>query len=130
MAKEKGINISLIAFEDSESQIEILKGIAENSGGDNYQIYNQFNRNMNSFNNNLGMNNMQNMNMGMNNLMNNNFGMNNMMNNNLGMNNMQNMNMGMNNIMNNNDMLSGQIYQFANTSQNRQCVMFNRFNKK
>jgi hypothetical protein len=100
MAKEKGINISLIAFEDSESQIEILKGIAENSGGDNYQIYNQFNRNMNSFNNNLGMNNMQ------------------------------NMNMGMNNIMNNNDMLSGQIYQFANTSQNRQCVMFNRFNQK
>ena len=110
MAKEKGIIISLIAFEDSESQIEILKGIAENSGGDNYQIYNQFNRNMNSFNNNLGMNNMQNMNMGMNNLMNN--------------------NMGMNNIMNNNDMLSGQIYQFANTSQNRQCAMFNRMNKK
>ena len=116
----------------------------------NYQIYNQFNMNMNSFNNNLGMNNMMYNNMGMNNMMNNNFGMNNMMynnmgmnnmmfnnmgmnhmmNNNFGMNNMMNMNMGMNNMMNNNDMLSAQIYQFANTSQNRQCAMFNRMNKK
>ena len=130
----------------------------------NYQIYNQFNMNMNSFNNNLGMNNMMNMNQGMNmGMMNMNPGMNigmmnmnpgmmnmnpGMMNMNPGMMNMNpgmmimnpgmmnmnpgmmNMNPGMNNMMNNNDMLSAQIHQFANTSQNRQCMMFNRLNQK
>ena len=102
----------------------------------NYQIYNQFNMNMNSFNNNLGMNNMMNMNQGMNmGMMNMNPGMNiGMMNMNPGMMNMNpgmmNMNHGMNNMMNNNDMLSAQIHQFANTSQNRQCMMFNRLNQK
>jgi hypothetical protein len=63
----------------------------------NYQIYNQFNMNMNSFNNNLGMNNMMNMNQGMNmGMMNMNPGMNiGMMNMNPGM---MNMNPGMMNM--------------------------------
>ena len=145
----------------------------------NSQIYHQFNSNMNSFNNSLGMNNMMMNNqvhmmnnmMGMNNMpysnmgmMNNMMGMNNMSNSNMGMMNnmnmgmnnmgmmnnmnmgmnnmgmMNNMNMGMNNMgmmnnmnmMNNNmsDMLSAQIHSLSNTSQNRQCAMFNRMNQK
>ena len=34
MAKEKGVVISLITFEDSESEIDILKNMVENSGGE------------------------------------------------------------------------------------------------
>ena len=37
-AKEKGIVISLIAFEDSESEINILKNMVENSGGDIFRV--------------------------------------------------------------------------------------------
>ena len=108
-------------------------------------------QNMNMMNNNMRMNNMMNNNMGMYNMMNNNMSMNNMMNNNMGkynmmnnympqnnmmnnympQNNMMNNNMGMNMNMNNmNDMFSAQIHSLSNTSQSRQCVMFNRLNQK
>jgi len=108
-------------------------------------------QNMNMMNNNMRMNNMMNNNMGMYNMMNNNMSMNNMMNNNMGkynmmnnympqnnmmnnympQNNMMNNNMGMNINMNNmNDMFSAQIHSLSNTSQSRQCVMFNRLNQK
>ena len=38
IAKEKGIIISLIAFEDSESEIYFLKNMVENSGGDIFRV--------------------------------------------------------------------------------------------
>ena len=42
IAKEKGIVISLIAFEDSESQINILKNMIELSGGDIFRVNPKF----------------------------------------------------------------------------------------
>ena len=42
MAKEKGIVISLIAFEDSESQINVLKHMIEQSGGDIFRVNPKF----------------------------------------------------------------------------------------
>ena len=42
IAKEKGIVISLIAFEDSESQINILKNMIEQSGGDIFRVNPEF----------------------------------------------------------------------------------------
>jgi len=100
---------------------------------------------MNNMNNNMNMNNMMMNNMNMNNNMNN-MNMNNMMMNNMNNmmmnNNMNNMNMNnmmMNNNMNNmmmnnmnnmnNDLISGQIYNLSNTSENRQNMMYQR-NKK
>ena len=38
IAKEKGVVISLIAFEDCDSQINILKNMVENSGGDIFRV--------------------------------------------------------------------------------------------
>lgn len=38
MAKQKGVIISLIAFEDSVSQIDIIKGMVEISGGDIFRV--------------------------------------------------------------------------------------------
>ena len=42
IAKERGIVISLIAFEDSESQINILKNMIELSGGDIFRVNPKF----------------------------------------------------------------------------------------
>ena len=42
IAKEKGIVISLIAFEDCESQINILKNMVEYSGGDIFRVNPKF----------------------------------------------------------------------------------------
>ena len=42
MAKEKGIVISLIAFEDSESEIDLLKNMIELSGGDIFRVNPEF----------------------------------------------------------------------------------------
>jgi len=38
IAKEKGVVISLITFEDSESEINILKNMVQNSGGDIFRV--------------------------------------------------------------------------------------------
>ena len=38
IAKEKGIVISLIGFEDCESEIDVLKHMVENSGGDIFRV--------------------------------------------------------------------------------------------
>ena len=38
IAKEKGVVISLITFEDSESEIDILKNMVQNSGGDIFRV--------------------------------------------------------------------------------------------
>ena len=118
---------------DAQAQIHIARTFLNNNinFNNNRQIYHQFNSNMNNFNNSLtSMNSMNNM-MGMNN-MNNMMRMNNM-NNMMGMNNMNNM-MGMNNMNNmninmNSDLISGQIYNLSNTSENRQNMMYQR-NKK
>ena len=42
IAKEKGIVISLIAFEDSESEIDLLKNMIELSGGDIFRVNPEF----------------------------------------------------------------------------------------
>ena len=131
----------------AQAQIHVARNYLNrniNLNSNNYIAYNRFNNNMQSFHNNL--NNMNHMNNNMN-YFNNNMNMNNNMffgnnnnrmninnnmnnlNNNMGL--MNNMNfMSMNNNMNNNmnDELSGQIFQMANTSENRQEMMFNRSN--
>ena len=111
---------------DAQVQIHVARNFLNQQAMINYnnlQIYNQYNMNMNSFNYNLGQNNK--------NMMYNKTPNNNMMNNNNPMNNMMNNNMGMNMNMNNmNDMLSAQIHSLSNTSQSRQCAMFNRLNQK
>ena len=98
----------------------------------NQMIYNRFNNNMQSFHNNLNF--MNQSPIFSNNYMNNNFNMNNFSNNynnnnyfnNMNMNNNMN-NMNMNNNMN--DEISGQIFAFSNTSENRQNMMFDRLKK-
>ena len=139
---------------EAQAQIHVARNflnLNSNNNANNMQVFNQFNRNMNSFNNNMMM--MNNMNMmqsaqmnpfGNNNMMNNNnlFGNNNMMNNmnnnnnlfgnNNMMNNMNNNNnlfgnnMMNNNLNENNDYLSAQIFQIAHQSENQSNMNYLR----
>ena len=132
----------------AQAQIHVARNFLfnnSNNNQNNQQIFQQFNRNMNSFHNNMNMNNqiavIPNMNQNHGGLFGNNnnmslFGnMNSSMNNNMMMANMNmnnNMNMNMNNNMmmtnmnNNSDSLSAQIFQIAHSSENQNNMNFMR----
>ena len=124
---------------EAQAQIHVARNflnLNRNNNANNMQVFHQFNRNMNSFNNNMMMNNMGMLQSAPKNLFGNNM-MNPMMNNNM----MRNQNMMMNNNMmnqnnlfgNNNmmmnknsDHLSAQIFQIAHQSENQSNMNYNR----
>ena len=125
---------------EAQAQIHVARNflnLNRNNNANNMQVFHQFNRNMNSFNNNMMMNNMGMLQSAPKNLFGNNMMMNPMMNNNM----MRNQNMMMNNNMmnqnnlfgNNNmmmnqnsDHLSAQIFQISHQSENQSNMNYNR----